>query len=164
MNWSDVKEVIGRAAPVAGTMLGGSAGAAVGNLLAGALDVEPTPEAVAAAFRTDPNAAAKVQQVEADLEKTRLEVRGRAVQTEAAGESWLQRNWRPLIMLWFAALVGAHWLGWTPDNLDSGVVTQLLDVVQIGIGGYVIGRSAEKITRSVTGAGLLDNIVTRRKD
>lgn len=164
MKWSDVKEVIGRAAPVAGTMLGGPAGGAVGSLLASALDVEPTPEAVAAAFRTDPNAAAKVQQVEADLEKARLEVRGKAVQSEAEGDSWLQRNWRPLIMMWFAILVGAHWLGWTPENLNDDVVAQLLEVVQIGIGGYVIGRSAEKITRTVTGAGLLDNIVTRRRD
>jgi hypothetical protein len=66
---------------------------------------------------------------------------------EANGESWLQRNWRPLLMLWFAALVGAHWLGFTPENLSDAVVQDLLGIVQVGIGGYVLGRSAEKVVK-----------------
>ena len=67
---------------------------------------------------------------------------------EAKGESWLQRNWRPLLMLWFAGLVGAHWLGFTPPNLPESVVNSLLDIVQVGIGGYVLGRSGEKIVKA----------------
>ena len=66
---------------------------------------------------------------------------------EAQGGSWLQRSWRPMLMLWFAGLVGAHWLGYTPDNLSQESVNHLLDIVQIGIGGYVMGRSAEKIMK-----------------
>lgn len=67
---------------------------------------------------------------------------------EAKGESWLQRNWRPVLMLWFAGLVGAHWLGFTPPNLPESVVVGLLDIVQVGIGGYVLGRSGEKIVKA----------------
>lgn len=67
---------------------------------------------------------------------------------EAKGESWLQRNWRPVLMLWFAGLVGAHWLGFTPPNLPESVVNSLLDIVQVGIGGYVLGRSGEKIVKA----------------
>lgn len=66
---------------------------------------------------------------------------------EAKGESWLQRNWRPLLMLWFAGLIGAHWLGFTAPNLSENVVQSLLDIVQLGVGGYIIGRSAEKIVK-----------------
>lgn len=66
------------------------------------------------------------------------------ITAEAQGESWLQRNWRPLLMLWFAGLVGAHWLGYTPSSLPESVVNNLLAIVQVGIGGYVVGRSAEK--------------------
>lgn len=69
------------------------------------------------------------------------------ITAETKGESWLQRNWRPVLMLWFAALVGAHWLGFTPANLSEAVVTSLLDIVQVGIGGYVLGRSAEKVVK-----------------
>ena len=67
---------------------------------------------------------------------------------EATGDSWLQRNWRPLLMLWFAGLVGAHWLGFTPPNLPEAVVINLLDIVQVGVGGYVLGRSGEKMVKA----------------
>jgi hypothetical protein len=70
------------------------------------------------------------------------------ITAEANGESWLQRNWRPLLMIWFAALVGAHWLGFTPPNLPESVVNNLLDIVQVGVGGYVLGRSGEKMVRA----------------
>ena len=70
---------------------------------------------------------------------------------EASGESWLQRNWRPLLMLWFAGLLGAHWLGYTPDNLGEETILKLLDIVQVGIGGYVLGRSGEKMVKAYKG-------------
>ena len=41
------------------------------------------------------------------------------ITAEASGESWIQRSWRPILMLWFAALLGAHWLGFTPDGLGE---------------------------------------------
>lgn len=79
-----------------------------------------------------------------DLISRAIEKQAEIIVAEASGESWLQRNWRPVLMLWFAGLVGAHWLGITPPNLPEAVVINLLDIVQIGIGGYIIGRSAEK--------------------
>ena len=77
-----------------------------------------------------------------------LQSAAQIITAEATGESWLQRCWRPILMLWFAALVGAHWLGFTPDNLPESVVNNLLDIVQVGIGGYVVGRSAEKSVKA----------------
>jgi hypothetical protein len=68
---------------------------------------------------------------------------------EAKGEGWLQRSWRPLLMLWFAGLVGAYWVGWTAPNLPENAVLSLLGIVQFGIGGYVVGRSGEKIVSTI---------------
>ena len=79
--------------------------------------------------------------------KTELENATKIITAEAQGESWLQRNWRPLLMLWFAGLIGAHWLGYTPANLPEEQVIGLLDIVQVGVGGYVIGRTAEKVIK-----------------
>ena len=75
---------------------------------------------------------------------------------EAKGESWLQRNWRPVLMLWFAGLIGAHWLGYTAPNIPENVLIHLLDIVKIGIGGYVIGRTTEKIVRE--GKGIISAV------
>ena len=91
-------------------------------------------------------AAIAIQAMQQD--SAELEAATSVILAEANGESWLQRNWRPLLMLWFAGLVGAHWLGITPENLSEAVVINLLDIVQVGVGGYVLGRSGEKMVKA----------------
>ncbi|MBE0469609.1 MAG: hypothetical protein IBX55_08915 [Methyloprofundus sp.] len=76
-----------------------------------------------------------------------LQAQANVIMSEAKGESWLQRSWRPLVMLTFAALIVAHWLGFSSENLPNDQVLALLDIVQVGLGGYVIGRSAEKVMK-----------------
>lgn len=71
------------------------------------------------------------------------------VKAEAQGQSWLQRTWRPVTMLVFVALIVARWLGWSAPNLGEAEVLKLWDIVEIGLGGYVIGRSAEKVLPGV---------------
>ena len=70
------------------------------------------------------------------------------VTAEAQGESWLQRNWRPMLMIWFAVLVGAYWFGMTPPNLSEERIGDLFQLVQIGVGGYIVGRSGEKMMKA----------------
>ena len=70
---------------------------------------------------------------------------------EASG-NWLQRSWRPLMMLTFTGLIVARWLGWTAPNLAPSEYDHLWSIVQLGIGGYVIGRSVEKVAPAVADA------------
>ncbi|WP_263080145.1 holin family protein [Endozoicomonas sp. Mp262] len=67
------------------------------------------------------------------------------IETEAKGESWLQRNWRPLVMLVFTALVVCRWLGWSSPELTPELEMKLFSIVQLGIGGYIASRGMEKI-------------------
>ena len=53
----------------------------------------------------------------------------------------MQRNWRPITMLTFLALVVCDSFGWLANPLASEAWTLL----QIGLGGYVAGRSVEKV-------------------
>jgi hypothetical protein len=73
-----------------------------------------------------------------------LEAQAKIVLAEAQG-SWLQRNWRPMLMVTFAGLVVAHWFGLTASNIPESVQNSLLNIVRVGVGGYVAGRSAEKV-------------------
>jgi len=76
-----------------------------------------------------------------EIEKAAVEV----VKAEAQGKNWLQRTWRPITMLVFVALIVARWLGWSAPNLSEAEALKLWDIVEIGLGGYVIGRTAEKV-------------------
>ena len=69
---------------------------------------------------------------------------------EAKG-NWLQRSWRPILMLSFGFIVIyvkfiAPLFGFTIPPLEN----EFWNLLQLGIGGYVVGRSAEKIAKSVT--------------
>lgn len=77
-----------------------------------------------------------------------LEKSADVIIAEAQGDSWLQRSWRPVTMLTFTTLIVAHWLGLTAPNLPQEQVMALLNIVKIGLGGYVIGRSAEKVAKN----------------
>ena len=73
-----------------------------------------------------------------------LEAQAAIIVAESKG-GILQRNWRPLLMLVFAGLIVAHWFGFTAPNIPESVQNSLLNIVLVGMGGYIVGRSGEKI-------------------
>ncbi|MCW7552985.1 holin family protein [Endozoicomonas gorgoniicola] len=73
------------------------------------------------------------------------------IKAEAQGEGWLQRSWRPIVMLVFTALVVCRWLGWSAPNLSEVVELKLFSIIQLGIGGYIASRGLEKVTRTWKG-------------
>lgn len=85
-------------------------------------------------------------------ELAELSARAGIVQAEAASEHWLAACWRPILMLTFGGLIVARWLGWSAPGISEAEVLKLWDIVQLGLGGYVIGRSVEKIVPSIADA------------
>ncbi len=82
-----------------------------------------------------------------DYETQLLESKTKIITAEATGQSWIQRNWRPITMLTFLVLVVLDSFGllanpWAPEAWT---------LLQIGLGSYVVGRSAEKITQQYMG-------------
>lgn len=71
--------------------------------------------------------------------------------------SKIQRLWRPVVMLTFAFIVVFHFFLYPLIRTFDPTLPELppleayfWELLKIGLGGYVIGRSAEKITESVT--------------
>jgi hypothetical protein len=88
--------------------------------------------------------SSRIQKQLLESKSGELEAQVKIVLAEAQG-SWLQRNWRPMLMVTFAGLVVAHWFGFTAENIPESVQNSLLNIVMVGVGGYVAGRSAEKV-------------------
>ena len=69
---------------------------------------------------------------------------------EATGESYLQRNWRPILMLTIVAIVANNYLLYPYLRLFWQAAPELVlpdalwNLMQIGVGGYIVGRSTEK--------------------
>ena len=146
MNWKDIGGVIGKAAPVLGTLLGGPAGAAVGALVASALGTANDPDAVNAALASDPNALARVQELQINAkvelqqlavtaENNRLQAEAAQYAAEAADRDSARKLAaqqprdiiRPLITVLVLSgalfMVLAVFLGWSKDMLTDPVAS-----------------------------------------
>ncbi len=94
-----------------------------------------------------------------ELEKTAIEAKASIIITEAKSDSWLTKSWRPIVMLSLAASVLAYWFGLTPTDSSTGlstipleIVNRMFSLVQLGVGGYIASRGAEKIVPKIVGA------------
>lgn len=113
-------------------------GKVVGNLFP-----DPTEKAKAEA-----EVMRQLLTAQSEIEKAASEI----IRTEAASEHWLAANWRPLTMLVFVALIVARWFGWAAPNLSQEEYIKLWSIVEFGLGGYVVGRSVEKVAPSIAQA------------
>lgn len=75
------------------------------------------------------------------------------ITAEAKSESWLARNWRPLLMLTFTYII-AHTYIFSPlFHLASvAIPEQMWRLLELGMTGYIAGRSLEKVAPSITQA------------
>jgi hypothetical protein len=87
-----------------------------------------------------------------EYEKASMEAKASIIQSEAKSDSWLTKNWRPLVMIFFCSIVGMYWFGIMPPNATPDVINKLFEIIELGLGGYVIGRSVEKVVPTIAEA------------
>lgn len=80
------------------------------------------------------------------------EIRGKIIQAEAQSSSFLTSNWRPITMLTFLGIIVASWFGYRAPNITDAILIKILGLIEVGLTGYVVGRSAEKIVPAVLNA------------
>jgi len=91
-----------------------------------------------------------------------IEAQASVIQAEASG-NFLQRSWRPIVMLSFAFIVMYNKFAAPAFGLPNAELEgQFWELLKIGVGGYVIGRSVEKLGTTVTKN--MDLGMLKRKD
>lgn len=118
----------------------------IGEKIAASLFPDPAQQAQRDALKTQLQTAALDHA--AAIEQAAAE----NVKAEIASGSWLAKSWRPITMLIFVALIVARWMGWTAANMTPAEYLEIYGLMKIGLGGYVIGRSAEKVAPAVISA------------
>lgn len=98
--------------------------------------------------KAEAEAMRELLHAQGEIEKAAAQI----IQTEAASTHWLAANWRPLTMITFTCLIVARWMGWVAPNLSEAEYLKLWSIIEFGLGGYVVGRSVEKIAPSIAGA------------
>jgi hypothetical protein len=79
------------------------------------------------------------------------DIRGKIVVAEANSEHWLVSTWRPILMLVIVAIIAMNYLFFPLLAIVTGIPyeltlpTEMWNLLQIGVGGYIVGRSGEKM-------------------
>lgn len=87
------------------------------------------------------------------------------ISAEATSGYWLAAIWRPMLMLVFATIIITFWFGYTPSNLEGPMppmIGEIFGLLKIGIGGYIGGRTIEKILKSINLNGVLKKFLDKR--
>ncbi len=98
-------------------------------------------------------AAQELRMAMLEHEQTAQEVARDVVVAEAKSEHWITSAWRPLVMIMFAVMIGNNYI--IAPYLDAIFGTSVMfdmpdqawNLLSVGLGGYVVGRSAEKTMR-----------------
>lgn len=98
------------------------------------------------------DAKVKLMELAQKGEFAEMNARADIIKAEASSESWLAQSWRPILMLTFGALIVARWMGFAAPGISEDEILKLWSIVELGITGYVVGRTAEKIVPQVVGA------------
>lgn len=89
----------------------------------------------------------KMAELDGEWAKTQASI----INAETNSQSWLARNWRPLLMLVFTYIVAHNFVIAPIFHLSAvPIPPDMWDLLRIGMGGYIVGRSLEKIAPKVT--------------
>ncbi|MHC4757091.1 MAG: 3TM-type holin [Planctomycetota bacterium] len=124
----------------------------VGNIIDGVLGlIDKTIEDKDEAAKLKAQMVAVFQQADLTKFTTLVKAQASIILAEASGASWLQRNWRPLLMLIFMIIIANNYIFFPYASLFTSKVTVLelpnfmWEIIKLGVGGYIVGRSGEKI-------------------
>ena len=88
---------------------------------------------------------ARLQEIVLTGQMREIEEAAEVIRAEANGDSWLQRNWRPLLMCLFGVIIANNYVV-VPifGSPAADIPPDMWELLKLGVGGYVIGRSVEK--------------------
>ena len=93
---------------------------------------------------------AEIQAQLINMDSKELDAATSIILAEANGASWLQRNWRPMLMCLFGIIIANNYIinPWFNELFDLNVIMevpeQMWSLLKLGVSGYVVGRSVEK--------------------
>ena len=73
-----------------------------------------------------------------------LKQKSKIITAEAESEHWLTANWRPITMMVMLGLIVSRWFGWESNHMSPDEYLMAWELLKLGIGGYIGGRTVEK--------------------
>lgn len=160
--------------PILATLLTGIGGKILGSAAKTACDVvDQFVEDKDLANRLKQDLKIRVLEIDTAKYASQMEAQKSVLLGEIQGESWLQRNWRPTVMLMFTGIIANNFIIFPYLSLFDATneyVTQLelpsymWECLKLGLSGYIVGRSVEKIAKGTGLKGIMGKILDGGND
>ncbi len=148
----------------------------IGDIVKGVFgDMQEAVEDAAGATELKASIQTQLMTLDYSAFEQEIEKRAEIIVAEATGASWLQRNWRPLLMVCFGGAIVWNYVAvdiatwgfmlleliirlYRPDFPQLPVPPRLdipggfWTLVSLGVSGYVVGRTGEKVAETVADA------------
>ena len=114
-------------------------------------------EAITGKAIEDPNKKTELLMKLKEAELLTQQLQAKVIEAEAKSEHFLTSTWRPITMLVFVFIIANNYIlvpyfqafGLNVPTLE--LTSDMWDLLKLGLGGYVVGRSAEKVVKNLKG-------------
>jgi len=114
-------------------------------------------EAITGKAIEDPNKKTELLIKLKEAELLTQQLQAKVIEAEAKSEHFLTSTWRPITMLVFVFIIANNYIlvpyfqafGLNVPTLE--LTSDMWDLLKLGLGGYVVGRSAEKVVKNLKG-------------
>lgn len=101
-------------------------------------------------------ASAQVLQIVENAKTSLVQSQASVITAEAGSTSWMTKSWRPCLMFTFIAIINFNYIfspivhAFGAPMMALPIPPMMWSLLQIGVGGYIGGRSIEKVVDKVT--------------
>ena len=107
-------------------------------------------EAITGEKISDPELKLKLLASLQEAESKMMEAKAKTIVAEASSDHWIVAAWRPIVMITFVVIIANNYIiapylksfGFEVPTLD--IPPDMWTLIQLGLTGYIVGRSAEK--------------------
>lgn len=88
-----------------------------------------------------------------------------ALQNILTQGSFLEKNWRPVLMVLLMVIIGCWFFGYLPPHFNdpvSPMMDKMINLLTIGVGGYIPCRTIEKIMTQINIGSILKAFINKK--
>lgn len=88
-----------------------------------------------------------------------------ALQVILSQGSWLEKQWRPFLMVLLMVIIGSWFFGYVPPHFNdpvSPMMQEVITLLKIGVGGYIPCRTIEKVITTLNISSILKEVIKKK--
>lgn len=100
-----------------------------------------------------------------DVDAQAITASAQAISAILTQGSWIERTWRPCLMVMLIVLIGCWFFGYIPPNFNAPVspmMREVLDLLKVGVIGYVPCRTVEKVVTQLNIGSILKQLIQKK--